>query len=319
MTSRANGPAVMYTASDGRAEPFKAVPALARALHARGAAIRENCAVRALDVAAGRVAGVVTEHGRVRADAVVCAAGAWSTLFLGESRRAPAATERCVRPSRAPRRRRTSTRAARYSAKSRFAVAQDGGYTVAASGTDEHFVGADYAALLIGVLARVASQHGASSTCDSAAICCRDCSRRAAGTRTRSRRSRQIRVLNPAPSPRALQRDARGLDQTRCRNSPTIPFEDAWAGMIDVTARRGAGDGSRREATRACTRNGFQRPRIRHRSRRRPRDGGDGARPTRRARPHAISVVALLGRQPDGAGAGALILIEDRGYAPRRF
>ena len=72
----------LYTASDGRAEPFRAVPALAGALHARGATLRENCAVRALDLAGGRVAGVVTEHGRVRADAVVCAAGAWSSLFL---------------------------------------------------------------------------------------------------------------------------------------------------------------------------------------------------------------------------------------------
>ena len=64
----------LWTASDGRAEPFKAVPALARALQRRGGFIRENCAVRTLDIEAGKVVGVITEHGRVRAQSVVCAA-----------------------------------------------------------------------------------------------------------------------------------------------------------------------------------------------------------------------------------------------------
>ncbi|HEY6598196.1 MAG TPA: FAD-dependent oxidoreductase, partial [Pseudomonadales bacterium] len=45
----------LFTASDGRAEPFRAVPAFARALHAHGAALRENCAVRTVDVEGGRV------------------------------------------------------------------------------------------------------------------------------------------------------------------------------------------------------------------------------------------------------------------------
>jgi glycine/D-amino acid oxidase-like deaminating enzyme len=47
-----------------------------------GALIRESCAVRALDLAGGRVAGVVTEAGRIACDHVVVAAGAWSRLFL---------------------------------------------------------------------------------------------------------------------------------------------------------------------------------------------------------------------------------------------
>lgn len=71
----------LYTPSDGRAEPQKAAPAMARAVRARGGRIVERCAVRALDHAAGRVAGVVTERGRVAADAVVLAGGAWSRLF----------------------------------------------------------------------------------------------------------------------------------------------------------------------------------------------------------------------------------------------
>ena len=73
----------LYTASDARAEPWTAVPALAARAEEAGVLIREGCAVRALDIAAGRVAGVVTEAGRVACNQVVVAAGAWSRLFLG--------------------------------------------------------------------------------------------------------------------------------------------------------------------------------------------------------------------------------------------
>jgi glycine/D-amino acid oxidase-like deaminating enzyme len=72
----------LYTPSDARAEPWTAVPALAWKTQEMGAQIREACAVRALDLAGGKVVGVVTEAGRVSCDHVVLAAGAWSRLFL---------------------------------------------------------------------------------------------------------------------------------------------------------------------------------------------------------------------------------------------
>jgi glycine/D-amino acid oxidase-like deaminating enzyme len=75
--------AALYTKTDGRAEPQKAVPALAAAARAAGAVILENCAVRGLDLAAGRVAGVVTERGRVACQSAILASGAWSRLFCG--------------------------------------------------------------------------------------------------------------------------------------------------------------------------------------------------------------------------------------------
>jgi glycine/D-amino acid oxidase-like deaminating enzyme len=73
----------LYTATDGRAEPQKAVPALADAARAAGAVILENCAVRGLDRTGGRVAAVVTERGRVTCDSAILASGAWSRLFCG--------------------------------------------------------------------------------------------------------------------------------------------------------------------------------------------------------------------------------------------
>lgn len=71
----------LYTASDGRAEPNRAAPAIARAASRAGARIASRCAVRGIERSAGRIKGVVTEHGTVHAPTVVCAAGAWTSLF----------------------------------------------------------------------------------------------------------------------------------------------------------------------------------------------------------------------------------------------
>jgi glycine/D-amino acid oxidase-like deaminating enzyme len=67
---------------DGRAEPAKAAPALARAARARGATLHQGCAVRGLDTTGGRISGVFTEKGRIRTQAVVLAGGAWASMFL---------------------------------------------------------------------------------------------------------------------------------------------------------------------------------------------------------------------------------------------
>lgn len=75
----------LYLPGDGRAEPQRVAPALAQAARARGAHLVTGCAVRSLDLAAGRVAGVITERGRVACDRVVLAAGAWSRLFAGNA------------------------------------------------------------------------------------------------------------------------------------------------------------------------------------------------------------------------------------------
>ena len=75
----------LHTPTDGRAEPANAAPAIAEAARTLGATILTDCAVRGLDLQAGRVAGVVTEKGRIACDAVVLAGGAWSRLFAGNA------------------------------------------------------------------------------------------------------------------------------------------------------------------------------------------------------------------------------------------
>jgi glycine/D-amino acid oxidase-like deaminating enzyme len=71
----------LWTPSDGRAEPSMAAPAIARAAKALGATLHSDCTVRGLETETGRVSGVVTERGVIRTNAVLCAAGAWSSLF----------------------------------------------------------------------------------------------------------------------------------------------------------------------------------------------------------------------------------------------
>lgn len=73
----------LYTPTDGRAEPQHAVPAMAAAARRLGVVVLEHCAARGLDLQAGRIAGVVTERGRIACDAAVLAGGAWSRLFCG--------------------------------------------------------------------------------------------------------------------------------------------------------------------------------------------------------------------------------------------
>jgi glycine/D-amino acid oxidase-like deaminating enzyme len=73
----------LYTASDGKGEPQLAAPAIANAARRLGASIHTQCAARGIETAAGRVAAVITEKGRIACDTVVLAGGAWSRLFCG--------------------------------------------------------------------------------------------------------------------------------------------------------------------------------------------------------------------------------------------
>ena len=132
----------LLTPSDARAEPWVAVPMLADGAVRRGAVIVENCAVRALDRAAGRIVGVVTEAGRIGCDQVVVAGGAWSSLFLRAE--GVAIPQLSVLASVAV----TGPMAQVYAgnaADDRFAFRRraDGGYTIAPGSVHDFFVGPD--------------------------------------------------------------------------------------------------------------------------------------------------------------------------------
>jgi glycine/D-amino acid oxidase-like deaminating enzyme len=222
----------MCTASDARAEPFKAVPALARALHGRGGAVREHCAVRSLDVAAGKVVGVVTEHGRVRSSAVVCAAGAWSTRFLGNldvDLPQLAARATVARTAPAPNVCDVGALLGEVAIRRR----PDGGYSVAASSLNEHFVGADTLKYFREFLPALRSSRRFLDVRFGGDVLARLFP-------TRHWRGDEVtpfertRVWNPPPSTAAVDALRAGLAK-RLPKLASVPIVEAWAGMIDTT------------------------------------------------------------------------------------
>lgn len=224
----------MITPSDGRGEPFVAVPALARAAGQAGAAIVENCAARALDVEAGRVAGVVTEQGRVRADRVLLAGGAWSNAFAANAGLdLPQLTVRstAARTEAAPHAYDTNISQPGLSLRRRA----DGGYTVATGDVNEHYLSPNsfrYMAKFLKLLR----------------LSVRDLRLKPAapkgfpggwGTPRRWQGDEispfeRMRILNPDPSSAVVRRIEARLG-ARYPALKGVKLAEVWAGMIDVT------------------------------------------------------------------------------------
>ncbi|WP_375228113.1 NAD(P)/FAD-dependent oxidoreductase [Roseobacter sp. S98] len=223
----------LYTASDMRAEPWRAVPALAGIAVRAGAVIRENCAVRALDLSAGRVSGVVTEAGRIRTQTVVLAGGAWSSLFLRNhgvslpqlSVRATVAATSAL-PQVTPGGVADKGLAFRYRA--------DGGYTLAAGGFHELFLGWDAFRALPKFLRQLRADPLGTRFLPGAPAGYPD----AWGTpRSWPADSpgpfENCRVLNPAPNTGKLRQVRRDFAQL-FPDLPDFSLTHAWAGMIDT-------------------------------------------------------------------------------------
>ncbi len=225
----------MVTESDGRAEPFVAVPALARAARVLGASVIETCAVRCLDLEAGRIAGVVTERGRVRCERVLLAGGAWSNAFAANAgvdlpqlavRSTAARTE--AAPS-APYEGNIST--------SGLAIRRraDGGYTVATGDLAEHYLSpASFRYFtkffkLLQVSAKDVRLRPAAPKGDPGAW-----GRPRRWTAEDESPFERQRVLNPAPAAAAVRKIEARLP-ARFPALAGVKLAEAWAGMIDVT------------------------------------------------------------------------------------
>ena len=226
-------PGALFTASDARAEPWVAVPLLATGAVARGVTIVERCAVRALDVAAGRVAGVVTEHGRIACDQVVVAAGAWSRLFLGaQGVRIP---QLSVLASVAA----TEPMAEIYpgaAADNDFAFRRrvDGGYSLAPGAAHDFFIGRD-AVTSFGTYLPVLKKDLRSTRFRAMAPTgfpdAWGTPRRWDGDEVSP--FERMRVLNPAPNMATLHR-VQAAFGAAFPGLGVPRFKAAWAGMIDT-------------------------------------------------------------------------------------
>jgi glycine/D-amino acid oxidase-like deaminating enzyme len=222
----------LHTPSDGRAEPSQAAPAIAEAARALGATILTECAVRGLDIQGGRVCGVVTEKGRVAADAVVLAGGAWSRLFCGNAGiRLPALSVlgsvfRTMPLSGGPE---TSASGGRFAFRKRL----DGGYSIARRNASYSEITPDSFRLFFDFLPRLLTSYHELRF---------GIGRRFLEEARRKRRwsldettpFEAVRVLDPPPREGALREALAALP----RAFPAfagIEVAQSWGGLIDVT------------------------------------------------------------------------------------
>lgn len=220
----------IVTPSDCRAEPFTAVPAIARGLQARGGIVRENCAVRTVESEAGKITQVVTEHGTIRTQAVVCAAGSWTSMFLSNlGVRLPQLSLRgtVARLPEAP-----SIYEGAAGLEDVFIRRRnDGGYTVAVP-MAEHTVGPDSFRFLFKYIPSMGAgsdmhiRPGIDVTQQSFP------KKRWSGDDTTA--FEETRVLNPGPSQKALKKMRKGL-QKHAPQLGDVPFAETWGGLIDAT------------------------------------------------------------------------------------
>lgn len=229
----------MVTPSDGRGEPFVAIPALARAAQRAGVAVIEECAVRTLDIDNGKLEGIVTEKGRVACGRAVLAAGAWSTHFAHNMSidlpqlavrctvgRTEAAPEMFAEGDPVP-----NIKGPGLSTRRRA----DGGYTLATGTYAEHFLSPKsfkYFAKFLKILGitktHIRLRLGAPEGYPGAWA-----TPRRWGPDEESPFER-MRVLHPDPDPGEIARLEARLGK-RFPELAGIRLEEVWAGMIDVT------------------------------------------------------------------------------------
>lgn len=140
--ARCNWSGGIYTASDMRAEPWVAVPTLARLAVSEGVTICEGCAARGIETSAGQITAVMTENGIVKTPQVIVAGGAWSSLFLRNAGvNIPQLSVRAsvVAVDGAP----MTYQGGGADSKIAFRTRADGGYSLAAGEFHEFFIGPD--------------------------------------------------------------------------------------------------------------------------------------------------------------------------------
>ncbi len=220
-----------YTPTDARGEPTQSVPAIARLCQSNGVVIRENCAVRTIQKSGGQITAVVTEEGPVQCSAVVCATGAWSSLFLRNlGIDLPQLAVRVTVSRTAPAPNVTNVNAA--DGELSFRRRQDGGYSVALTDYHEHFITRDSWKYLTKFLKSFSASYQDTKLRflkDSSAVQ----PSFKAWHESESPFERQ-RVLNPDPCVYSMKTIRKRLDE-RFPALRGIPIAESWAGMIEST------------------------------------------------------------------------------------
>ncbi len=221
----------LYTPSDGRAEPEKAALAIAKAVERLGGVVLTECAVRTVEQAAGRVTGVVTEKGEITCQSVVCAAGAWSSLFsrnLGFGFPQLKVRSSVLRTEPTP----LATESNVGSSAAAFRRRQDGGYTIGRSGSGIFEIVPDAIRYFRSFLPARQTQSDMRLRFNKAFFEELVRPRRWHGDQVTPFETH--RVLDPTPD-RATLNDILGEARRRFPQLGDLRIAEGWAGMIDVT------------------------------------------------------------------------------------
>ncbi|HNP65369.1 MAG TPA: FAD-binding oxidoreductase, partial [Woeseiaceae bacterium] len=205
-------------------------PAIARAAKRSGARILTACAVRGIETTAGRVSAVVTEHGTIETSTVLCAAGAWTSMFCRSiDINVPQLRVRGTVARTAPAD--AVINGNIFDERLGIRRRQDGGYTIAHGSVLEHPVTPSsfryffkFLPVLMQDLKIVSLTFGRDfidewSTAKKWAL-------------DAPTVFEENRVLNPAPTPKVLQGIRQNLDAMFPELANT-PIVESWAGMIE--------------------------------------------------------------------------------------
>lgn len=221
----------LHNPQDGRAEPQKAAPAIARAVQDLGGKIFQNCAVRVVETSEGKVSAVATEQGTIRCSSVLLAGGAWSRMFLGNLG--------IYLPQLSTRNSVLRTKAIAGGPQtlfkcSDFAVRQrlDGGLTIASAQPSRYQLTPDSFRLLWAFLPTLKGEWRSIRLSLGSAFF------KALGTRrkwTSTNKSpfEATRVLDPAPDIKNLSKTLE-VAKTSAPSLESVDMDHAWAGEIDV-------------------------------------------------------------------------------------
>ena len=222
----------LYTPSDGRAEPAKAAPAIAEAARKLGVTLHQGCAARGLETEAGRVSAVVTEAGVIRTKAVLCAAGAWSRLFLrrhGVELKQLSVRASVFRTEPAPEVLSNPVSAPGFGMRRRL----DGGYTVGYRGAADFELTPD-AFRQLRAFWPAYSQGSPGIKVRFGAAFFRGLGERGNWALDRPSPFEAVRVLDPPPNMGVLETAFANL-KTAYPALAGVKMAESWAGMIDTT------------------------------------------------------------------------------------
>ncbi len=222
----------LHTPSDGQADPVKTTRAFAAAAKRHGAEIVTGAVVEEVLTGGGRVTGLRTEQGEIRASKVLVAAGAWTSRFLRGLRiELPQLYVKAtvLRTSRAP----EHSQIGIWCNHIGFRQRRDGSFNIAPGRSSDLYLTPDSLRYLRDFWPAFKAQSGdinlllGRETWDSLGVML-------GGPKALTRQMTRHRVLDPAPNAkkagRALAEFKKLLPAMK-----DLSVETSWAGMIEAT------------------------------------------------------------------------------------